>query len=294
MPERNILHVWATWKYSKYYRKSIYRYYAAIKQETAYAFDLTGDEEDDEFIVSTLNAILDKDGNILKIVNERVLFKTWKYQNQIGGYTYGVIIPDKLIRGYGIRKDEYLDVTFEAIRKGRKTIKIFPRMLRYGKLSITPKATLPKETILPDILIKTEFDDIFYSCLILEINQAYGYGLYRSTLVLIRVLFENLLVDLLRLRYGMSRLELFYDKAHHRHHSLSVLLSNIKKNIADFKPYSDAFNGKFLSKIEKFKQRGDASAHILEEEISSKFFKENKDDINYICNLLKMMIEKMK
>ncbi len=86
----------------------------------------------------------------------------------------------------------------------------------------------------------------------------------------------------------------FWDQGNPRHHSLSVLIKNARERINDFKPYSTSFNEELLSKMDKFRQKASASAHVIEEEIRPDFFKASREDINYICNLLKVMIEKMK
>lgn len=50
-------------------------------------------------------------------------------------------------------------------------------------------------------LIKSVFSDIFYESLKKEINRCCGYGLYTAAFILSRKMIENLVIDILRLKY---------------------------------------------------------------------------------------------
>jgi hypothetical protein len=288
MPERNILRVSSREDYS------YFRYRANIHGETGRLFEITGSES----IEGVVKAILNADGEVLRVINQKLQFKTER-ETHLNDYSkersiYWISLPDELTKDYEIRENEFIDVTFERIVRGQRSEPIFPKMLRYGLTVIKPIGAMSKKVVLPTVLVSATFDDPFYANLVLELNEAFGYGFYRSTLVLLRVLFENLLVDLLRSKFGMTRLEFFYDKVHQRHQSLSVLLDNLEGNLVEFRPLSDKFDKDLLVKIDKYKQRSDASAHILEEQIPTDFFEDNKDDIDYVCRLLQSVLQKIK
>lgn len=300
MPERNILMVLGSWVYKDFHQ--VYQYYAAINQETGRALGLCVEQNNEEYLLGRVNSFLDSNGEVVAIVNADERFKTHLYTNMAGNQMYGVILPETLVWDFGIRAMDYLDVTFIEVERsvsisGRNTKMsrpIFPKILRYGKWDIQPKSALPQVMRqLPEVLIEKKFKSEFYSALVYELNVAYGYGLIRSTLILYRVLLENLLVDLLRSKFGMQKIDMFFDSSHKRFHDFSVLIDNLKKNLGEFKPYSAALNTAFVDRLSKYKEIANASAHRLESDVSPEFFLTNKGDMNFICTLLVDVIEKI-
>ena len=295
MPERNILRLTSTQFYEG--GRMVHRYYARIHQETARAFNLVGESDDEEYLLGTVNGLLDSLGNLITIVHDEQRFKTYSYQSTGMGKQHGVLLPDKLLHDYGLRERECLDITFTEIQRPASVggrIPIFSKILRYGELSIQPKG-LPSEVRaqLPEVLIERQFSDPFFSALVLELNLAYGFGLKRSTLVLFRNLLENLLVELLRGKLGMSGVDSFFDQSRGRFLDLSVLITNLDANLVDFKPYTTALDEGFVQRLGKYRERANATAHHLEAEPEQIFFQQNKEDMNFICNALSVTAEKI-
>lgn len=65
-----------------------------------------------------------------------------------------------------------------------------------------------------DLLISIEFEEYFFQIITQELNGVYRAGLYNSTLLLSRKLFENLLIKLLEHKYPRNmdgNLNLYFD-----------------------------------------------------------------------------------
>ena len=77
----------------------------------------------------------------------------------------------------------------------------------------------------------TWLPDDFYKRLVEEINRVYSYGLPMSLSILVRKLFENLIIDILRRKYGTSELALYYDPSRGKFHDFSVLIRNLDLKI---------------------------------------------------------------
>lgn len=99
---------------------------------------------------------------------------------------------------------------------------------------------------------------------------------------------ENLVLDLLRLRYGLDneRRGLFYNTEKGRLLGFSILLDNLKENLEDFVYYSDRMDEEFIREIERLKGRGDASAHSIEVDVSEDKIENYKDKINPVIDVL--------
>lgn len=295
MPERNVLRVYANWQYEGL--RQVRRYYSSIHQETGRAFDLQGKLNDDEYLVGTVNSILDNLGQVLAVVNAGERFKSWVYWAQYLGNQYAIIIPDNLVRDYGVREGEYLDITFTEIQRPSYrggSILIFPKVLRYGQLNIETK-TLPAQIRpqLAEVLIEKRFNEPFFSDLIIEINLAYAFGLMRSAVILYRTLLENLLIELLRSKFGMTRGNLFFDQSRRRFHDLSILINNFRVNVSEFAPYSVALDAGFVQSLNKYRERANASAHHLELGNAQDFLTANKSEMNEVCEILVTAVERI-
>ncbi len=124
--------------------------------------------------------------------------------------------------------------------------------------------------------------DDFYKELISKINMSYQFGLYTCTLVLIRKLVENLIIDILRNTFGLQQVELFYDKDHGRFRMLSELIKNFRK-------YKDIYKAivrdidDIIKRIEELRPYANSSAHSIEDEL--KVTKKELDELNNKINL---------
>lgn len=90
-------------------------------------------------------------------------------------------------------------------------------------------------------------------------------------MVLVRKLFENLIIDLLRQKYGERPpdKELYYSMNEKRFHSFSTLIHNLETHVDDFKTHNVGFQwdkskNDFFTFLRGIKERGDACAHSIE------------------------------
>ena len=298
MPERNILRVYFEWITRA--GASVIQYYVPINQQTAGAFGLGTSRKPgpEECIEGRVDAILDQAGNIVTLVNDRLLFETFSYSNKVGGQMVGIVYPDDFVQRYGLRDDEYVDAIFERVRRTgptKRDIEIFPGVLRYGEVAIKPQAfgaIAPGKT--SDRLIPSDFRDQFYADLVLELNYADGYGLQRSSEILFRALIENLLIDMLRDKYTVSKVTLFYDTSRQRFQDLSVLIANVRAGLQDFAPYSASIDKNFCDLLNGYRETGNANAHKLEATAFSKSSQAKRSEMANIVGLLKGTIEKIR
>ncbi|MDH5788822.1 MAG: hypothetical protein OEZ40_11080, partial [Candidatus Bathyarchaeota archaeon] len=182
----------------------------------------------------------------------------------------------------------------EVIRRGGESTPISPKRLSVAEMEIKPKDSRGVSVPSIGLLVSTEFSDEYYSNLTMEINKAYGYGIYTGTWVLLRKLFENLIIDLLSVRYGMAEIELFFDKNKGYHLNLSTLISNLKLKTSDFNMFTKGFDEDFFKFLENLRGKAGASAHSLEIIPNPKLFETWKDSINQYSQLMLYVIQKVK
>ena len=280
MPERTIRRVQFT--------------YLIVDHETWLNYSMSGREG--EYVRCLVSQLLDEKGNVLCIVNQSMDFKTERFSYYT--YTpveYRMYLPRNFILEYHIKNGMFVDLLLtDVIRSGEKTIPISPKRLSVAKMEITPKDSRGVSNPSIGLLVLTEFTDEYYSNLTMEINKAYGYGLYTGALVLLRKLFENLIIDLLFVRYGVSEIELFFDKNKGYHLNLSTLINNLKLKTSDFNMFTKGFNEDFFKFIENLRGKAGASAHSLEIIPDPKLFETWKDSINRYSRLILYVIQKVK
>lgn len=126
----------------------------------------------------------------------------------------------------------------------------------------------------------------FFRKLIDEINNVYSSNLFTSTYVCLRKLFENLVIELLRAKYGTSRIDLYYWAAKGRFHDFGVLIENLEQNVGDFASYTSAFDNNFFQLIKNFKEQANRSAHSIDIIENPDDLVKIKPQINQHCNLL--------
>jgi len=76
--------------------------------------------------------------------------------------------------------------------------------------------------------------DDFYGKLVDEINYLFLSRHLISTYILIRKLLENLIIDILRKKYGTASLNLYYDPTRRRFNDFAVLLESLDRNKTAF------------------------------------------------------------
>lgn len=126
----------------------------------------------------------------------------------------------------------------------------------------------------------------FYLELQEQINKAFAYGIFPAVQILSRKFLENLIVDILRKKYGMQRVELFFDVGRRRFHGFEQLLRNLDERIDDFIGISQAFDSSFLSKVNRFREQGNSSAHTIELNLEINDIENDGSDLEFIIKVL--------
>jgi hypothetical protein len=120
--------------------------------------------------------------------------------------------------------------------------------------------------------------DDFYRDLINLINQAYSIEFYPAVLIFSRKILENLLVDILRKKYGMPNIDMFYMTSKGRFQGFNTLLKNFDDNLGDFQHIIPELDSNFVKQINEYRESGNSSAHTLELNIT-------KEDVDKKSNL---------
>lgn len=116
----------------------------------------------------------------------------------------------------------------------------------------------------PD-LIEIEFKDFFYDPLIREINLTHRFELFTSTMFLARKLLENLVIEILRIKYPPNvkgNLEIYYNTDEGRFHDFTILLKNLEERKEDFVVDVNIIT-EFISLVKPFRPRANANAHSI-------------------------------
>lgn len=101
-----------------------------------------------------------------------------------------------------------------------------------------------------------QVDDEDYELLLTNINRSYRNMINDGTLVLVRKLYENLVIDILRAEFGPQRIDLYFNTDRGRHHGLGGLCNNLRDNISNLQHYSRQLDDDLIDRIEEFKVRG--------------------------------------
>ena len=136
--------------------------------------------------------------------------------------------------------------------------------------------------------------DVFYTKLIDEINHLYTYQLPMSISILNRKLLENLVIEILRKKYGTDELSLYHISERNRFHDFSVLLKNLDSKKEDFHYISPNFNSAFIKKIDKYRGRGNSGAHSIDVNLTMDDLIADKENFNYIVQFLLRVLKNIK
>lgn len=265
--------------------------YLVIDPETWLNYSISGQEG--EYVRCLVSQLLDEKGNILCIVNQNLNFKTSFQPYYVGEYRFRMFLPRDFILEYHVKKGMFVDLLLTDVVRPNQSIPISPKRLSLATMEVTPKDSQGVSIASVGLLISTEFTDEYYSNLAMELNKAYGYGVYTGTLVLLRKLFENLIIDLLSARYGMSGIELFFDKDKGYHLNISALINNLKVKTSDFNMFTKGFDEDFFKFLENLRGRAGASAHSLDISANPKLFEIWKDSINQYSRLMLYVLQKV-
>lgn len=134
----------------------------------------------------------------------------------------------------------------------------------------------------------TWLPDDFYKRLIDEINRLYINRLPMSLSILIRKLLENLIIDILRKKYGTPGLALYYDTSRRRFHDFSLLLKNLDLKKEDFLYITQNLDKSLIQKINLYRETGNSGAHSIDVNLTIDQISKDKDkdNINYLVQFL--------
>jgi hypothetical protein len=215
-----------------------------------------------------------------------------------GDHDYPMRVYDALKFAY--KKDPQMAIGLvvyilqEVIKPDEEKLEKYPAVKAFlGNKGITDfSQLLPKVGLsLINYLDISDFPDPFYRDLIELINKCYSYGIYPAVLVFSRKLLENLLIDILRRKYGMENIDLFFDRHHCRFRNFNELLRNFKIKVKEDKEYFKAIVPDIediIGKIDEFREKANATAHRLEDSIhiQKEWLDRNRENLNYIVKVL--------
>lgn len=288
MPERTIQKINV---YNQSHGRYHGRHYISISSETWKTFDL---KKIGTSVICEINEMLDLKKKPVYSGSETGELKPRKWTDSKYYIQYDLVFSPVLVRKIGIRRGLFVDALLTKVQRwGGEVEEIFPNRLVYGIMEVELKGK-KKSSPPTENLIEHTFKDDFFSELIIEINRAYSFRLFNSTLILVRKLLENLLIDLLRKKYGMSKLEKFYNKDRGRFHEFYKLLEILESDLITFKPYSGSFEKPMIQFLNKFRESSNSAAHSVDIKPNWDYIKSVKDDLNYYCQLFDSVIAKIK
>ncbi len=107
--------------------------------------------------------------------------------------------------------------------------------------------------------------DNFYQRLIKEINHTYQNETYTSTLILCRKLIENLLIDLLRKKFGSNTkedVEIYYNTKDGRFHDFTYLVKNFEERKEEFLVDKELVE-EFVRLVKPFRKGANSKTHSI-------------------------------
>lgn len=128
--------------------------------------------------------------------------------------------------------------------------------------------------------------DDFYYGLLDSVNKSYTHGICVAVSVLVRKLLENLLVDILRKKFKMKSIGLFYDKRNRRFRGLNVLIKNFEDNLDSFKTVMPSIDSDFVKKLNTYREAGNSAAHTLEVETRKSDLDAKREALEFIVKAL--------
>lgn len=139
-----------------------------------------------------------------------------------------------------------------------------------------------------DFITVTGIPRGFYAELVEDINLSYRHGIDDGVFVLSRKLLENLVIDILRLRYGLEdgKRELFFNTDRRQFQPFSVLIDNFENRLEDLEYFSDRLDESIIRSLRLLKETGNASAHSIETNPSEDELISFKETTNEVVDLL--------
>jgi len=238
--------------------------------------------------------------------NERI---SWNMHTQAFGVPEIAHNTSRLYRSQNFGDPDYPDTVMNLfinifVEKGEELALNFAKHVLKNELNLRDEEVINKDRELFDelnlvsdnleiveysstkILNVGNYSDDFYEDLQGEINKAYNYGLYSSVFVLVRKLLENLVIDLLRKKYGLENVDLFFNPSKNRFHNFSTLIEILEEKQLDFRPAEPAINSDLIETINDFRQKGNSSAHSITLNIKKEDLDEKIEDLEHTIKIL--------
>jgi hypothetical protein len=273
-------------------RLSIYRHF------TAFLEAVSSDDHHHEILGLRIYLIMPEIED-KKLKHEKALRYILDYLKQHGRISFGNTIG--LCRDY--RKDIDPSIVAEILKTMDRDGWFIPdsdfpsgpyqKLSSYGEeqLNHDRPVLAPPKRLGRLIEVKTLPDD-FYIKLVDEINILYGNNLPVPLCILVRKLLENLVIDILRKRYGMPDASVFFNVSEGRFYTFSKLLKNLSDRKSDFSQYTSNLD-EILTKIDKFREKGNSAAHSIEVDITIFQIESTKEDMNYLVSRLVSLRERL-
>jgi hypothetical protein len=111
--------------------------------------------------------------------------------------------------------------------------------------------------------LQIDLEDVLYNDLISEINKCYKYKLPTATFILCRKLVENLLIDVIRVKFHPTGdVNKYYDTSKRRFLDFSKLITNLKTEKKNFLGYEKAIDD-IVSLSSDLRESANESAHSI-------------------------------
>ncbi len=111
--------------------------------------------------------------------------------------------------------------------------------------------------------LQIDLEDVLYNDLISEINKCYKYKLPTATFILCRKLVENLLIDVIRVKFHPTGdINKYYDTSKRRFLDFSKLITNLKTEKKNFLGYEKAIDD-IVSLSSDLRESANESAHSI-------------------------------
>lgn len=157
------------------------------------------------------------------------------------------------------------------------------------KSKSTSKTSPRKKQIKKFISIKTYPSDLYHK-LQKDINLAYTYEIYTAVLILIRKLIENLIIDILRKRYGFGskeKVNLYFNTDRRQFRPLNTLIRNLDLKIreGDFNVFPQ-MDKDLIKEINIYRDVGNRGAHTIEVDLRKDDMKKYEEKLEFVLNVL--------
>jgi hypothetical protein len=159
-------------------------------------------------------------------------------------------------------------------------------LARLGVVSSVGQSKLPVPEADFRLIDANVFPDDFYAEIVNLTNRCYALEMNTVVPLLIRKLFENLLIDIIRAFYGTQSLDLFYDKAHGKFNDFSILLDNMKTHLPDFQAYHDVLGREVIAVLNKWREVGNSTAHSIATRIDKKLLHDAHEELSQTSKAL--------